>query len=38
MFKTDKCLRTYYKLTLNYVNKPEIISKVTTTLSLIDLE
>ena len=34
--KVDKCLRTYYKLSWKYVNKAEIISKVTITLSLIN--
>ena len=34
--KVDKCLRTYYKLSWKYVNKVEIISKVTITLSLIN--
>ena len=33
--KVDKCLRTYYKLSWKYVNKVEIISKATITLSLI---
>ena len=32
----DKCLRTHYKLSWKYVNKAEIISKVTITLSLIN--
>ena len=34
--KVDKCLRTYYKLSWKYVNKAQIISKVTITLSLIN--
>ena len=34
--KFDKCLRTYYKLSLKYVNTAKIISKVTITLSLIN--
>ena len=34
--KVDKCLRTYYKLSWKYVNKAEVISKVTITLSLIN--
>ena len=34
--KTDKCLRTYYKLSWKYVNTFEIISKATITLSLIN--
>ena len=34
--KVDKCLRTYSKLSWKYVNKTEIISKVTITLSFIN--
>ena len=34
--KVDKCLRTYYKLSWKYVNKAQIISKVTITFSLIN--
>ena len=34
--KVEKCLRTYYKLSWKHVNKAEIISKVTITLSLIN--
>ena len=34
--QVDKCLRTYYKLSWKYVNKAEIISRVTITLSLIN--
>ena len=36
MIKVDKCLRTYYKLSLKCENTAKIISKVTITLFLIN--